>query len=106
MCVLFLYFVVNKKLKKNIFHFIGNSRNSVERSLFGWRGARGRSLSPAVKMATPLGILKDCTHPSLNETLKSHNSVTFKLVKTGMLICITLFEMLKFFELKYNSYTQ
>jgi hypothetical protein len=35
-------------------------------------------------MATSGGtILKELTHPSLNETLKTHNSVTFKLVKTG-----------------------
>lgn len=55
-----------------------------DRRFFGWRGARGGSLGPpAVTMATPLGILRDCTHPSLNETLKSHNNVTFKLVKTG-----------------------
>lgn len=29
------------------------------------------------------GALKDLVHPSLNETLKTQNSVTFKLVKTG-----------------------
>uniref|UniRef100_A0A182N9N1 F-BAR domain-containing protein n=1 Tax=Anopheles dirus TaxID=7168 RepID=A0A182N9N1_9DIPT len=28
------------------------------------------------------GVLKDLGHPGLNEALKSHNSVTFKLVKT------------------------
>uniref|UniRef100_A0AAG5D3N8 Phorbol-ester/DAG-type domain-containing protein n=2 Tax=Anopheles atroparvus TaxID=41427 RepID=A0AAG5D3N8_ANOAO len=28
------------------------------------------------------GVLKDVGHPGLNEALKSHNSVTFKLVKT------------------------
>lgn len=57
-----------------------------DRRFFGWRGARGGSLGPPaddVTMATPLGILRDCTHPSLNETLKTHSNVTFKLVKTG-----------------------
>ena len=29
------------------------------------------------------GVLKDLGHPGLNEALKSHNGVTFKLVKTG-----------------------
>lgn len=29
------------------------------------------------------GALKDLVHPSLNEALKTQNSVTFKLVKTG-----------------------
>lgn len=29
------------------------------------------------------GVLKDLVHPNFNETLKSHNSVSFKLVKTG-----------------------
>ncbi|XP_031637064.1 uncharacterized protein LOC116349649 isoform X3 [Contarinia nasturtii] len=33
-------------------------------------------------MATSSGILKDCTHITFNETIKSHNNVTFKLVKT------------------------
>ncbi|PSN45510.1 hypothetical protein C0J52_13166 [Blattella germanica] len=27
--------------------------------------------------------LRDISHPSLNEALKAHNSVTFKLVRTG-----------------------
>lgn len=82
------------------FHFAAAKKaargKSSERSIFGWRGARGGSLSPAnngnaatqaaaatTTMATTLGILRDCTHPSLNEKLKSHNNVTFKLVKTG-----------------------
>lgn len=37
-------------------------------------------------MATSSGILKDCTHISFNEAIKSQNNVTFRLVKTGMLI--------------------
>lgn len=34
-------------------------------------------------MAASLGILREAGHSSLNETLKQHNGVTFKLVKTG-----------------------
>lgn len=33
-------------------------------------------------MSTSGGLLKDLGHPGFNETLKSHNTVTFKLVKT------------------------
>lgn len=33
-------------------------------------------------MSSSGGVLKDLGHPGLNEALKSHNSVTFKLVKT------------------------
>lgn len=33
-------------------------------------------------MSASVGVLKDLGHPGLNEALKSHNSVTFKLVKT------------------------
>ncbi|XP_055320022.1 uncharacterized protein LOC129577281 isoform X5 [Sitodiplosis mosellana] len=33
-------------------------------------------------MATSSGIFKDCTHITFNDTIKSHNNVTFKLVKT------------------------
>ena len=29
------------------------------------------------------GVLRDLVHPSLNEHLKTQNSVSFKLVKTG-----------------------
>jgi hypothetical protein len=36
------------------------------------------------KMATGGDItLRDVSHPSLNEALKAHSSVTFKLVRTG-----------------------
>lgn len=34
-------------------------------------------------MATHESALKELTHPSYNEFLKQHNSVTFKLTKTG-----------------------
>lgn len=66
-----------------------DTQKTAHRSIFGWRGAHsGGSLNPANKtiMASSSGgggILKDCTHPNFNETLKSHNNVTFKLVKTG-----------------------
>ncbi|KAK6640082.1 hypothetical protein RUM43_008359 [Polyplax serrata] len=38
-----------------------------------------------VKMQSSGGdcTLRDMTHPALNETLKSHNTITFKLVKVG-----------------------
>ena len=58
------------------------------RSLFGWRVSRSGSLGPpdpprSTSMAASLGILREAGHSSLNETLKQHNGVTFKLVKTG-----------------------
>lgn len=37
----------------------------------------------STSMAASLGILREAGHSSLNETLKQHNGVTFKLVKTG-----------------------
>ncbi|KAG8272221.1 hypothetical protein J6590_046101 [Homalodisca vitripennis] len=38
-----------------------------------------------VKMATATGegSLRELSHPSLNDQLKNHNAVTFKLVRTG-----------------------
>lgn len=63
------------------------------RSLFNsWRsgGATSAGTSNSFNlyqiMATSSGIFKDCTHITFNETIKSHNSVTFKLVKTGELM--------------------
>lgn len=38
------------------------------------------------KMAGNESALKDLTHPGHNEPLKSHNSVTFKLVRTGKFV--------------------
>lgn len=75
----------NRLMNFQFYFYISASSKSVDRSssLFGWRGARGGSLSPSVSMATPSCILRDCTHPNLNETIKSHNATTFKLVKTG-----------------------
>lgn len=35
------------------------------------------------KMAAMECSLREMTHPALNDTLKSHNAITFKLVKTG-----------------------
>jgi len=37
-------------------------------------------------MASAMGddlSLRDLTHPALNDSLKTHNAATFKLVKTG-----------------------
>lgn len=34
-------------------------------------------------MATSSGIFKDCIGIAYNESLKAHNNVTFKLIKTG-----------------------
>lgn len=41
-------------------------------------------------MATSSGIFRDCTHISFSDTIKSHNNVTFKLVKTGKSLKIPL----------------
>jgi len=41
---------------------------------------------PMNSMASAMGddlSLKDLTHPALNDSLKTHNAATFKLVKTG-----------------------
>lgn len=35
-------------------------------------------------------VLKDLTNPNLNEHLKNHNAVSFKLVKTGMCVCLSV----------------
>lgn len=72
----------------NYFPFLLNiyftESSKPHRSLFGWRGARSSSLSPGSNMATSSsGVLKDLSHPNYNEALKTHNGVTFKLVKTG-----------------------
>jgi hypothetical protein len=48
------------------------------------KGEEKRSAEEDSNMATGGDItLRDVNHPSLNEALKAHNSVTFKLVKTG-----------------------
>lgn len=60
---------------------------------------RGFSPSPARTMAASSsggGALKDLVHPNLNETLKTHNSVSFKLVKTGEFM--NVFSTLKFYN--------
>lgn len=46
------------------------------------KSADGRS---GARMASGQGeaVLRDLTHPNLNEHLKNHNAVSFKLVKTG-----------------------
>lgn len=64
-----------------LYLFIESSKN--HRSIFGRRGPSSQ-LSYSGSMASAGGgTLKDLSHPGLNEALKSHNSVTFKLVKTG-----------------------
>uniref|UniRef100_A0A336MTD3 CSON004880 protein n=1 Tax=Culicoides sonorensis TaxID=179676 RepID=A0A336MTD3_CULSO len=53
--------------------------------IFGSKAANTAALDQSYKdmaSASGGGILKDLGHPGLNDTLKSHNSVTFKLVKT------------------------
>ncbi|XP_065081963.1 uncharacterized protein Stacl isoform X3 [Ochlerotatus camptorhynchus] len=59
------------------------------RSIFSSkRGGTTPSIDPVSQlplggsMSSSGGVLKDLGHPGLNEALKSHNSVTFKLVKT------------------------
>ncbi|KAG5670350.1 hypothetical protein PVAND_000624 [Polypedilum vanderplanki] len=48
--------------------------------VFSWRGF---NTSATTKMASSSGgALRDLVHPSLNEALKTQNSVSFKLVKT------------------------
>lgn len=46
---------------------------------------RGFNPSPSRNMAASSsgGVLKDLVHPNFSETVKSHNNVSFKLVKTG-----------------------
>lgn len=44
---------------------------------------RARSADSRGKMAASESVLRELTHPALNEHLKNHNAVTFKLVKTG-----------------------
>lgn len=70
-------------------HFLINSfsflyffteSSKTHRSIFSLKGVHFASH----KMASSSGgVLKDLVHPSLNEALKTQNSVTFKLVKTG-----------------------
>lgn len=66
-----------------IFLFLIFSESSKSsRRVFAWRGFS----SSAIKMASSSGgALKDLVHPNFNEALKTHNSVSFKLVKTGEL---------------------
>jgi hypothetical protein len=54
--------------------------SKTHRSIFSWKGVHFAT----PKMASSSGgVLKDLVHPSFNEALKTQNSVTFKLVKTG-----------------------
>jgi hypothetical protein len=60
--------------------FFSIAESKANRRVFAWRG-----FSPATtKMASSSGgALKDLVHPNFNEALKTQNSVSFKLVKTG-----------------------
>lgn len=71
-------------------HFILAESSKSHRSIFSSkRGGTTLSIVPVShlplggSMSSSGGVLKDLGHPGLNEALKSHNSVTFKLVKTG-----------------------
>lgn len=54
--------------------------------------------------ASTTGVLKDYTQQNLNETLKSHNNVSFKLIKTGELITYLRFVTKRFYIEYENSY--
>lgn len=47
------------------------------------------------KMATGTGegALRELSHPSINEQLKNHNAVTFKLVRTGRNTSFSIFHV-------------
>lgn len=47
------------------------------------------------KMATGTGegALRELSHPSINEQLKNHNAVTFKLVRTGRNMSLSIFHV-------------
>lgn len=53
------------------------------RRIFAWRGFSPPANRKMAASSSGGSVLKDLVHPSLNEALKTHNSVTFKLVKTG-----------------------
>lgn len=60
-----------------------------KRSLFGARAKKGDAPNTAAAMALAGGeqpTLRELVHPSYNEAMKSHNAVTFKLVRTGKYI--------------------
>uniref|UniRef100_A0A903XXH7 SH3 and cysteine-rich domain-containing protein 3 n=1 Tax=Anopheles gambiae TaxID=7165 RepID=A0A903XXH7_ANOGA len=64
------------------------SSKSHRHNIFSKRGATPsagpafQSLGGSMSTSGGGGVLKDLGHPGLNEALKSHNGVTFKLVKT------------------------
>lgn len=61
-----------------------NLRNlEVYRSKGPVKRSRSFHEVPLTTMAGSECVLRDMTHPAMNDTLKNHHSVTFKLVKTG-----------------------
>lgn len=44
---------------------------------------------PVTNLITDPSSLKDLLHPSLNETLKGHNALTFKLIRIGKLLILS-----------------
>ncbi|CAG7831530.1 unnamed protein product [Allacma fusca] len=60
--------------------------NSKMNSILGGSVGSGgipSSGSQGANLVTDASSLKDLLHPSLNETLKSHNALTFKLIRIG-----------------------
>lgn len=53
------------------------------KSLFGNRVKKQSEATMASVAGVGESTLRELTHPSFNEAMKSHNSVTFKLVRTG-----------------------
>lgn len=61
-----------------------SEKSSPARLKSFFSSVRGRRTpEPDQTMAAGESTLKDLTHPSYNESLKAHNAVAFKLVRTG-----------------------
>ncbi|XP_050098544.1 uncharacterized protein LOC126579207 isoform X2 [Anopheles aquasalis] len=67
-----------KESSKSHRHNIFSKRGTTPSGGPAFQGVLGASMSSS----SGGGVLKDLGHPGLNEALKSHNGVTFKLVKT------------------------
>lgn len=81
-CLCFWRVLWRRHFLINTFSFLVffTESSKTHRSIFSLKGVHFASH----KMASSSGgVLKDLVHPSLNEALKTQNSVTFKLVKTG-----------------------
>jgi hypothetical protein len=64
------------------FLFAEKSSPTKKRTFFG--SVRVKKAPEVIaKMAAHDSALKELTHPGYNEPLKTHNAVTFKLVRTG-----------------------